>query len=94
MTVLDRRTPTDLVARRVRRDWRQDITVVGSGEDDGRDWVDLWCASSIAREQARITMGAYVANPAADWDDGWRQADGGGQVLRLWQPQPFPYDGD
>jgi len=79
--------------RRIRRDWRDDIVVLASGEDDGEAWVDLGCRSYIACEQARLSLGSFVANPRADWEQ-WRRDDDEEYPfqLRLLSPRVEAYE--
>lgn len=67
---VDSLTPTQFVERRIRRDWRGDILVIDSGEDDGGlSWVEIASASPIACEQARISLASFVRNERDDWLD-------------------------
>jgi hypothetical protein len=84
--------PEEVVARRIRRDWRNDIQVVGSGHEKGRAWVDIICRSPIAREQARLSLEAFVKNDRSDWRDAWSEIGDEGWLLRVWDPQSLPYE--
>lgn len=85
MTVLNAEslTPADVVWRRIRRDWRDDIVVIGEGEEDGLDWVDIGCSSQVACEQARISLASFVRNDRDDWHGGWDFVESDSRPYRL-----------
>jgi hypothetical protein len=85
MAVLDAEslTPTDVVWRRIRRDWRDDIVVIDKGEEGGFDWVEIGCSSRVACEQARISLASFVRNDREDWYSGWVFVEGAARPYRL-----------
>jgi hypothetical protein len=65
------------VQRRIRWDWHDDIDVIRVEERRERFFkktvVVIGCRSQIACEQARISLAAFVANDASDWEAShWR----------------------
>ena len=86
--VLDTLAPDDIVRRRIRRDWRNDIAILGhgtlaapiDGHDEGTTFVDIGCRSDVARQQAFISLAAFVANDETDWDTNWTVS-----------PEPFAF---
>jgi hypothetical protein len=80
--------PPDVVKRRIRRDWREEIVVIDEGvieggERSGESWVQIGCTSWIACEQARISLASFVRNDAEDWSTGWEILSDGQHRYRL-----------
>lgn len=84
------------VRRRIRRDWRGDIEVLAvNSRREGllrkKVHVLIGCNSYLACEQARISLAAFVANQASDWEARhWKVVEGADHPLRLELIEPKP----
>ncbi len=90
------RETSGFVERRIQRDWRNEIEVLGVTTRRRRligkkhVLVEIGCRSEIACEQARISLAGVVANDASDWRSHWEVVEGSKLPFRLRLVDPRP----
>lgn len=101
MSVAELQETSGFVKRRIVRGWRDDIKVVKvttrrRGLTRKRQTlVEIACRSPIACEQARLSLGGFVANDPADWEASrWEIVEGSELPIRIRLIEPRPDSGD